>query len=288
VNREVKSKNAVIADLKSSLPPDAENGDEFAGQVAKVESDLSTLEEDKSAQIRSAEAAAENDAHRKRNEYQAELLSVEVGRNGEVARLEREIQKVKDEAQARLDSIRETMNVELQAVEKTKGAAVQAVLEQFAPKKAELQAKLTELRGKMDSAARAAGVLRSIKSHEEQRDEAAAKSERLSSALAKLDSLKSAMMADLPIEGVEIRSGEIFVNGREFNTQLNTAEKYKLGFKIAALDKKPDQVNIVFIDNGESLDSENKAAVVEAAKELGVSLVMAEVTEDETLQVATA
>jgi DNA repair exonuclease SbcCD ATPase subunit len=288
VNREVKSKEAVIADLKATLPPDAEQGETLAAEVAKAEKMLADLEEDKANAIRGAETAAHNDEKTKREQYGAEIRTVEDDRNAEIGRLEKQIQQVKDEAQKRIDEIKQTMNAELVAIVNTKAAAVGAVNESYAPKRAELADQMAKLRARMDAAARAAGTLRSIRSNEEQRDRSKAYSETLTAALNRLDELKSKVMSDLPIEGVEIRDGEIFVNGREFNTQLNTAEKYKLGFKIAALDKQPGQINIVFIDNGESLDSDNKAAIVAAAKELGVSLVMAEVSEDETLQVQTA
>lgn len=78
----------------------------------------------------------------------------------------------------------------------------------------------------------------------------------LSKALEAIDAYKASLIAQLPIDGLEVRDGEIFRHGVAFD-RLNTAQKVLIAIEIAKL--RAGALPICCVDGLELLDSETFA-----------------------------
>ena len=105
----------------------------------------------------------------------------------------------------------------------------------------------------------------------------------LDNAVKNLDELKRKKLEKLPIPGVEVRNGQIFVDGLEFETQVNTARKYLLSAQLAALTMK--DLPFLIMDNIEAMDEENRRYLIEGLAEGGFQCIVAAVEDDKPLTV---
>jgi hypothetical protein len=96
---------------------------------------------------------------------------------------------------------------------------------------------------------------------------------RLDNAVKNLDELKRRKLETLPIAGVEVRDGQIFVDGLNFETQLNTARQYLLSAQIAALTAK--EWPFLVVDNIEAMDEANRREFIEGLAASGYQAVVA-------------
>ena len=79
------------------------------------------------------------------------------------------------------------------------------------------------------------------------------KSKNLTSALDKLTELKMSLLKNLPIPGLEIRDGEIFLNDISFD-RVNTAEQIKIAIEVAKL--RAGEMGIICVDGLERFDAD--------------------------------
>ena len=101
------------------------------------------------------------------------------------------------------------------------------------------------------------------------------RSEALSTALVKLDALRLAALARLPIKGLEVKAGAIFVDGIPLD-QVSKAAQVKIACEIAEL--RAGKLGIVCLDGLEALDEETFAAFEKWGESSGKQLVVSRVT----------
>lgn len=107
---------------------------------------------------------------------------------------------------------------------------------------------------------------------------------RLDNAVKNLDELKRRKLETLPIPDVEVRDGQIYYEGKNFETQLNTAKQYLLSTQIAALTL--DKFPFLIVDNTEAMDEQNRREYIEGLKECGFQAMLAAVEDESPLVVA--
>ena len=143
--------------------------------------------------------------------------------------LARKIEELRADAEAQKDKIREIYRHPLD--EATKRVAV-------AEERAE-------------SADRLAGSVTMAEEHEKTAEISKGQSERLTAAIEELDRMKLGLLEKLPFSGVEIRDGDIYVEGVPFD-RLNTATKVKIIVSLAR--HRAGDVPFVVFDGLEVLD----------------------------------
>jgi energy-coupling factor transporter ATP-binding protein EcfA2 len=84
----------------------------------------------------------------------------------------------------------------------------------------------------------------------------------LSVALNKIDEYKLELLEQVPIKGLEIRDGSIYLDGVPFD-RLNTATKVRVSLAVSRL--RAGELNMMCVDGIESLDEETFNALVAAA-----------------------
>jgi energy-coupling factor transporter ATP-binding protein EcfA2 len=111
------------------------------------------------------------------------------------------------------------------------------------------------------------------------RDEAFALRKRsadLSKSLEAIEAYKSSLIAQLPIDGLEVRDGEIYRHGVAFD-RLNTAQKVLIAIEIAKL--RAGQLPVICADGLELLDSETFTAFAEQSADAGLQLFVTRVSD---------
>ena len=103
-------------------------------------------------------------------------------------------------------------------------------------------------------------------------------SERLSGALTGLDNLKENLLKELPIQGLEIRDGEIYCKNIVFD-KLNTAEQVKIAVEVAKL--RASELGIICVDGIERLDRDTFNEFKHEAIESGLQMIVTRVGDTE-------
>lgn len=88
--------------------------------------------------------------------------------------------------------------------------------------------------------------------------------------------VKTKLLADMPIPGLEVRDGDIYLGGVPFD-RVNESERVRLAFRVAAI--RTGNLPLICIDGAERLDSNSLAAMEEVAADMGLQLVLARVTD---------
>ena len=197
-----------------------------------------------------------------------------------------EVARLRDEAQKQIDSIRDVLNRSIAEVSSTASTTVQAETDGLTVESERLAAEAARAKEKAETKQRALGVRDSLTKINLQLKEKIKLTSALDRTIAALDTLKQKKLDGLPIQGVEIREGQIYYNGLNFDTQLNTAQKYLLAFQVAALTL--GECPFMIFDGAESLDSTNRRELIEAIKGAGFQVVMAEVVDEQKLSVSAA
>jgi len=176
--------------------------------------------------------------------------------------------------QAKISRIRETANAEIEDLQKQiadiqfKIAEKKAYIQeqnfkasQFEQKeKSEAEAKkqainndLRIIRQNRDNIAKAAQVKETIKTMANESIELEEVAKKQNSILDELDAYKLELLSALPVAGLEVKDGDIYFNGVNFD-RVNTAEKVKIAVEIAKL--RAGKIGLICVDGIENLDPE--------------------------------
>ncbi|HSW40817.1 MAG TPA: hypothetical protein VLL97_15145, partial [Acidobacteriota bacterium] len=97
----------------------------------------------------------------------------------------------------------------------------------------------------------------------------------LTHTLGQLEILKANLLETLPIQGLEIKDGDIHVGGIPFD-RVNTAERVRLAIEVAKL--RAGTLPLVCVDGLECLDPETFEAFKAEAMQSGLQFVVSRVT----------
>jgi hypothetical protein len=107
-------------------------------------------------------------------------------------------------------------------------------------------------------------------------------SENLTVALERIDQTKQGLLEDLPIEGLEIRDGEIFLDGIPFD-RVNESRRVRLAIEIAKM--RAGDLGLITVDGLENLDSKTFSEFRRQALESGLQMIIAKVSDDPELTI---
>ena len=107
-------------------------------------------------------------------------------------------------------------------------------------------------------------------------------SKELTKAIENLDKLKSDLLSDLPVEGLEVRDGDIFVDGIPFD-RVNESARISLALEIARI--RSGELGLVLCDGLECLDSKTFEAFRKKALKTGLQFIVTRVSDEERLTI---
>lgn len=286
VNRTAKDKRVTAGQLRETLPPDGATAGADLAELRAVRAELAE-------QL----SVAEKDAAAKRKTTEKDAATAR----------EKAVEAIKANAQAELDAIREDAQERIRAIERERDSALERVKErareQAEAKAAEERAVCAEaerqerevlesVRAMLGGAiaeqdtivalaeaaekehARAEKTREILAAAERDADKAEADSKALTEALERIDALKASLLEKLPIKGLEIREGAVFVDGLPFE-RVNSARQIEVAFQVAKL--RAGKVGLIVADGLERFDEETYRTFEAAAASAGLQFVVGRV-----------
>jgi len=253
-NGRTKQLDGTLKTLKASLPAESENKD-WAAEIAAAQSELDELAGSKLNTLREIDAREKDNVRGVTDEFQVQIDKL-------IAERDAKIQSIQMEAR----SERLVANDASSSLEQ-----VQRERRTRAQERATDATRVATLRGEYERA-----------KQEHAKAESAALN--LDEAIETLDELRKQRTKEMPIEGAEVRDGQLFINDRHFDV-LSTSEKLKVAFQFAG--QLPNKLPMMISDRAESFDEANWQEVKTAAAESGWQVFFSRVTQGEELAVET-
>lgn len=157
------------------------------------------------------------------------------------------IDKIKAECQAAIDGTRS----ELADTESKAARVRQKALDTFQAKAAPLREAINAIRSNRDAAAKRKATQETIKQMQAELEDLQTDAASQSKAIADIDAYKVELLASLPIPGLEVKDGDLYRNGVQFD-RLNTAQQVDIAVELARL--RAGELSIVCVDRLECLD----------------------------------
>lgn len=222
-----------------------------------------------------------------RGQVYVTTLQERTGRTSNREELDRLKAAATGRADAKIREVREALQLELDALRENAQARLEEVLEPLRSRSADLEA---QIKTADDLRQRWEGYQTTRKLRDDEATQALeyeTEAGRLTEALARLDQLKADLLATLPIKGLEIRDGKIYLDGVSFR-RTNTARRIAFGLTISALRAPPDSegLRVVIVDDLSHFGAKNFAELERALLASGLQFFGGRVT-DGPLQVTT-
>jgi DNA repair exonuclease SbcCD ATPase subunit len=236
VNRSLKDKEATVRQMMESLPPVPDKSwEEKVGEIEAELDDLQTGAASMKERILAESKLKEKDQKAWRNQGKTEI---------------------EREAAAKIKVLDEEFGLSIQGIQEAERAKLEKLGNSYTPEYERLTADLAEAKARHDEQTRAQNSRTMVTKMQGEADQLANQSTKLTAALASLETLKTSLLSDLPIKGLEIIDGEIHLGGIPF-PRLNLAKKIQLVVDIAKL--RSGKLGMILIDDAEHLDSETFA-----------------------------
>lgn len=195
------------------------------------------------------------------------------------------VQAMRDEARAKVDAINAELQVAIDA-ERAALAENEAKAARVRQKASDtctatiqpLTVAIQAIVDNRDAAAKRKATLETIAQMEEDKTSLAEDAARQTKALADIDAYKVELLASLPIPGLEVRDGDLFRDGVQFD-RLNTAQQVDIAVEVARL--RAGDLSIVCVDRLECLDPPTLEAFREKTRAAGLQLFVTRVNGEE-------
>jgi energy-coupling factor transporter ATP-binding protein EcfA2 len=270
VNRSQKDKASSAYELKKSVPAEPTVAPEEA--IAGVEANLSGLR----SSLSGMEAAQEAREATSRAVFKAEAAKLRKASEAAQAELraacERECQALERQAGAKVDQARTLADEGLDRAASEHLAATADLLAKITGE----SGSLATLREQSKRSVQDAESRRLADKFEAESDELKLAADLLTQGIENLDDARRALAKNLPIEGLEVRGKEIYLDDIPFTT-LNTAERIKLAVQIATLRAKSQKLPVLFVDGAEALDRDQFKILVRELKKSSAQVFLARV-----------
>lgn len=257
-NRAVKEKQATIKQLEAAVPPAPAGvgGDEadLERGILDAQSARDTMLSRITAKLDGLKAAAQTDIDAARAEAQ------------------RKIDEIRAACQETVDNI----NAGLSVMEKRAIEARENAMATCADAVAPLNAQLQIIRNDREAAGRRKQTLETIGNLATELESLQAEAKRQTEALAAIDQYKSDLLADLPITGMELRDGDVFIDGVPLD-RLNTARQVEIAVEVAKL--RAADLGLICVDRIEVLDGETLSAFKRSALDSGLQFFVTKVAD---------
>ncbi|MEY8688407.1 MAG: AAA family ATPase [Leptothrix sp. (in: b-proteobacteria)] len=244
-NRAVREKDATINQLRAAMPP-APGG----------------IDGDEDALLQ-------------------QLADLDTARDTTLAKIDRQLTKMRADHEAKLDALRQQIDAERAAfadvLARANGAADKARTER-AERAGPIGSALQSIRTHREAFTRRTATLATIELMQSELATLQADAEKQTAALAAVDQYKADLLGQLPIPGIEVRDGEVFRDGVAFD-RLNTAAQVQIAVDLAKL--RAGRLGVACVDRLESLDTATFEAFKAAALQADLQLFVTRVTDGE-------
>lgn len=230
------------------------------------------------------------------NGLNAKLDEATQAKDAELERVATKLEGLRDESRGRVDAIRAEAQAKIDKIKEEAAAAAQAeqeamaetdrkaatqrerTLARFNETVAPIRETLNTIKANRSAAAKREQAAETVKQLEEELAELESDAARQTQALTDIDAYKEKLLSDLPIPGIEIKSGEIYRDGILFD-RLNTAQQVDIAVEIAKL--RAGTLGVCCVDGLELLDPEAFEEFRRRAEESNLQLFVSRVSGEE-------
>lgn len=268
INRAAKDKRSTIEELVKALPPESNAADSktILDSVELEYSDFRTNCETAKAEIQkeaNSLVSALDDEKRK-------------ALDGLIIKRDDELEEIRGRYGRLADDVRGGISQRIQLVSDAVGKELDTLAQNRATKTQQFESALATARANAETYIKAQGARDHIKRMEDGAATLEADSEALSTALTELDNVRGNLLEKLPIKGVTVSDGDMFVDGVAFD-RVNESKRVRLAFEVAGL--RSGNLPFMVIDGAERCDSSTLEQIAELAVEKRLQLVLSKVTD---------
>lgn len=268
VNRAEKEKRGTIKQMTETLPEDAPEGN-WGDVLQQATTAFTALQDERSKRFKVIETWADAQAKQAEDACQQHIEEVK-------AELEKAIEKLRTDAQIEIDRTRAERDAVVKAVEGGREERRATVEQEYRPREDELKEKIGQAKAMVEQHTKAESTRQFIAQLTQEADQLAEGASKLTLALGRLEALKAGLLQRLPIPGLEVKDGDIFVDGIPFD-RVNTAKKVQLAIEVARL--RAGSLGLVAVDGLECLDPKTFEAFRREAAKADLQFVISRVTE---------
>lgn len=295
INRDIKAKKAVIADIGAALPIDydgerweKENLSELYTEIEQIRKENETIEK----------------AQRLRDSHDAKIRGFQATKEVALAALDREMGQEEKNIESELSSLRERIKAleekkaGLSGIKADKTKVIESEYETSVAKYESEQASYAEYADKetkpVDELLAKANETEKMKGHinewrrmlsiQKEVEELQEESRSLTEKIELARSLPGTILetAQIPIEGLSVKDGIPLINGLPVS---NLSEGEKLDLCIDVAIQNPAGLQIILIDGTEKLSEENRNRLYEKCRAKGLQFIATRTTDDNDLTV---
>lgn len=289
VNRSLKDKRTTAAQLRATVPAVEEAAENLSDLLAEKEA-LASAKELKTRNLERARDARIEEHKRSRDRSIEELRETHEAKLKEIeADAERRIEAIRREARAaekteleahegHVNGTRADADSEIGHLTDLAKDQLSEIEAEFGPRLEAVTAAVGQAEERSRVAAQNAETRRLADRLAGEADGLEEESKQLTVTIDRLDGLKASLLERLPIKGLEIRGGQVFVDGIAFE-RVNRARQIQIALKVAKL--RAGKLGLIVIDNAEALDPETFQAFEAAAAATGLQFVVGRVTAGE-------
>jgi DNA repair exonuclease SbcCD ATPase subunit len=270
-NRAVKEKQATIAQLSAAIPPSPMGAD---GDEDDLTNAITEIDSNRDAELRRISAKLDGLRSERDNELQ-DLRDT----------LEKRIAAIREELEARINAIREELTKEADSIkeafndnERKANLQREKSTNRATESRGPLAEQLAVIRNDREAAGRRAQTIDTITNLETELEGLVDEAAQQTRALSDIEKYKSELLDSLPIPGLEVKGGEVFRNGVQFD-RLNTAQQVDIAVEIAKL--RAGGLGVICVDGIELLDSGAFDAFKTRSIESGLQLFVSKVSDDD-------
>lgn len=293
INRLAKDKRSTAAETERNLPPESQDGQDWSERLSQMEAEFKQLVAEHNARIEQikADQAAATEAEKALCSERCAAVSAEGAAEIEKWRTDIEEQinrlrlqfehareKITANCEIEIKSLQSARDRTLEQINKNAREASDALNAKDRPEAERLQREIGEVKKIVEQNQKAAGIREVITRLNTEATQLEEKSEQLTVSLKKLDALKSSLLEKLPIEGMEISDGQLYVNGVVFD-RVNDAEKHRIAVEIMRMNH--GDLGLMVLDRAEIFDSKSWEAFKAACKKAGLPIFAARVADSE-------
>lgn len=268
VNRAEKEKRATAKQMSETLPADAPEGN-WGDVLQAANSDYQKLQKATAAHLSAIDQKANETKKAAKDEADNHIAKVK-------EELDAAIERLRADSQIEIERTREGAQKVIEAAESDRMDRRKFAESEYRPKESDLKEKIGQAKTMIEQHTRAEATREFIQSLTQDSDKLEIESTKLTDALGKLENLKANLLENIPVEGLEIRDGDIYVGGIPFD-RVNESKRIRLAIEIAKL--RAGSLGLVAVDGLERLDEKTFAAFKKEAAKSRLQFVISRVSE---------
>lgn len=187
--------------------------------------------------------------------------------------LAKEIDAVKAKLERDIEALRKTAAEDIETLRNECNVAVAEKKSPLSAHRDQVNQQLAVARQNAQNAAAIVAKREQIAKVDKQYRDALQQHSDLDDAVKNLEKLRLQKLSQSPIQGLEIRGDEIFLDGLNLDTQVNKAQQILTAFQIMARANRG--MNFFVLDDAEHLDADMRAEFMAACRKKGFQVVLA-------------